>query len=292
MRRICLLLAGCALLVWNAPAQLAVELSFNQDQFLQGEAVFVNVHVSNQSGQNLALGKEEDWLTFAIETKDGFPVTRAGKIPLPKEFTVESAQIARIRVDLEPYHNLAKLGNYVVSATIKVPQWQQQVSSRPLAFNVVRGTTLWEQEFGVPVNPVESATNRAPEMRKYTLLQANYRKQLQLYARVSDPSSEKIYATFPIGTLVSFGEPERQIDRFSNLHVLHQNGARAYNYVVVSPNGRMGIREAYEITTNRPHLKSDGEGRVVVVGGARRISPTDLPQAAGNLTNAAPVPKS
>jgi hypothetical protein len=130
-------------------------------------------------------------------------------------------------------------------------------------------------------------------MRKYTLLQANYRKQLQLYARVSDPSGEKMYVTFPIGNLVSFGEPERQIDRFSNLHVLHQNGARSYNYVVLSPNGRLGIREAYEITATRPHLKSDPEGKIFVQGGARRISPTDLPvPAAENRTNAPTAPKS
>jgi len=30
-------------------------------------------------------------------------------------------------------------------------------------------------------------SNRAPEVRKYTLLQANYLKQLMLYFQVSDP---------------------------------------------------------------------------------------------------------
>lgn len=286
-------MAGCLLLGLSLQAQLAVELSSNQDQYLQGEAIWVTVHISNQSGQPLELGAGDDWLTFSIETKDGLPVTRRGKLPLERKVTIESAQIARLRVDLEPYYNLGRLGNYLVSATVKVPQWQQQVSSRALPVNIIRGTTLWEQEFGVPLGPLESPTNRAPEMRKYTLLQANYRKQLQLYARVSDPSGEKMYATFPIGNLVSFGEPERQIDRFSNLHVLHQNGARTYNYVVISPSGRLGIREAYEITTTRPHLRADAQGKIFVQGGARRFLPTDLPPpAAESGTNAPAAPKS
>jgi hypothetical protein len=292
MRVAGLFLAGCALLAVQARAQLAVELSLNQDQHLQGEAVWVTVHISNDSGRVLELGQAEDWLTFAIESKDGLPVARLGKLPLEKKITIESAQIARVRLDLEPYYNLSKLGNYVVSASLKVPQWQQQVSSRPAAFNVIHGTTLWEQEFGVPVSQLE-ATNRPPEMRKYSLLQANYRKQLQLYARVSDPSGEKIYVTFPIGNLVSFGEPERQIDRFSNLHVLHQNGARAYNYVVINPSGRLGIRETYDITTNRPRLKADADGKIFVSGGMRRVTPTDLPSpTTESPTNAPPVPKS
>ncbi|MCX8157858.1 MAG: hypothetical protein N3J91_15700 [Verrucomicrobiae bacterium] len=258
-------------------AQVTVELRCAQEQYLLGEPVVMLVEISNQSGQALDLGKEPDWLTFAVEMRNGTPVPQPGKLSLPGPFRLESAQLGRVRVDLEPAFRLDKLGNYLVAATLKVPGWADPIASGTASFTIIRGTVLWEQEFGMPADPLAPATNRAPEVRKYTLLQANTVKQLRLYVRISDPATDKIYATFPVGNLVSFGRPERQIDRFSNLHVLHQNGARTFNYVVINPSGRLGLRETYEVTTSRPRLRADADGKVFVSGGQRRPSPSDLP---------------
>ncbi|WCJ60084.1 hypothetical protein NXS98_02870 [Fontisphaera persica] len=259
------------------PAQVTVELRSAQEQYLLGEPVVMIVEISNQSGQPVELGKEPDWLTFAVEMRNGAPVAQPGKLALPGPFRLESAQLGRVRLDLEPAFRLDKLGNYLVAASLKVPGWAEPVSSGTTSFTIIRGTVLWEQEFGMPADGLTPATHRAPEVRKYTLLQANTVKQLRLYVRVSDPATDKIYATFPVGALVSFGRPERQIDRYSNLHILHQNGARTFNYVVVNPSGRLGLRETYEVTTSRPHLRADADGKVFVSGGQRRPSATDLP---------------
>lgn len=268
-------LLGCLSL--NLSAQVSVELRCAQEQYLLGEPVIMIVEISNQSGQPLELGQEPDWLTFAVEMRNGAPVPQPGKLALPGPFRLESAQLGRVRVDLEPAFRLDKLANYLVAATLKVPGWAEPVSSRTVSFTIIRGTTLWEQEFGLPADPLAPATNRPTEARKYTLLQANTVKQLRLYVRISEPATDKIFATFPIGNLVSFGRPERQIDRFSNLHVLHQNGARTFNYVVINPWGRLGLRETYEVTTTRPHLRADADGKVFVSGGQRRPSASDLP---------------
>lgn len=259
------------------PAQVTVELRSAQEQYVLGEPVVMMVEISNQSGQTLELGRELDWLTFAVEMRNGAPVPQPGKLSLPGPFRLESAQLGRVRVDLEPAFRLDKLGNYLVAATLKVPGWAEPISSGTTSFTIIRGTVLWEQEFGMPADPLLPATNRTPEVRKYALLQANTVKQLRLYVRVSDPATDKIYATFPVGNLVSFGRPERQMDRFCNLHILHQNGARTFNYVVVNPSGRLGLRETYEVTTSRPHLRSDADGKVFVSGGQRRPSASDLP---------------
>jgi hypothetical protein len=82
---------------------------------------------------------------------------------------------------------------------------------------------------------------------------------------------------FPIGPLLSFSDPEKQLDRDSNLHVLYQTGARSFNFSVVNPDGRLLIRNTYEYTDSRPVLRSDREGRIFVSGGIRRPSPDDLP---------------
>jgi hypothetical protein len=200
---------------------------------------------------------------------------------------------------LEPGYELDQPGSYKATATLKLPGWQQQVDSRPVSFSLIRGTALWERNFGLPVDPLAAPTNRAPEVRRYAVLQANTAKQLRLYVRLSDPVTERIFTAFPIGPMVSFGRPECQIDRFSNLHLLYQNGARSFSYVVVSPAGRIGLRDAYDIAGSRPRLQGDSEGRISVTGGERRanedpesavepMASTNQPAATTNAPKAKP----
>src|SRR6185503_3087057 len=105
----------------------------------------------------------------------------------------------------------------------------EEISSKPRMFQIVRGTKLWEQEFGVP-GPAGT-----PEARKFILQQANYQKSLKLYLRITDGSDNVVYRVFPLGQLVSFSQPEAQIDKASYLHVLFQTGARSFLFQVVSP---------------------------------------------------------
>ena len=60
------------------------------------------------------------------------------------------------------------------------------------------------------------------------------------------------------------------MDKTSRLHILHQNGARTFNYSVVDPDGREVVKETYLYTQTRPALRGDGEGKVFVAGGMRR----------------------
>jgi len=252
-------------------------MSLDQKEFLAGEAIVALVRVSNQSGQPLDLGEDPEWISFQVESKDGFLVPKAGLIKVEGRVRLESAQVARMRVDLSPGYLFDRPGSYQLAALVKIPQWRQQVASPPVNFSVVQGVVIWEQEFGVPVSPVAPATNTPPEMRKYALLQANYQKKLQLYARVTDASGGRIIKVFPIGPLLSFSKPEAQIDRFSNLHVLHQDGAKTFCYAVLNCEGRMVVRETYEYTATRPRLKAGEAGRFSVQGGQRKISSNDLP---------------
>ena len=77
--------------------------------------------------------------------------------------------------------------------------------------------------------------------------------------------------------MVSFGRPELQVDKFSNLHLLYQEGAHSYNYTVVNPDGEVIARRAYDYVDKRPRLAPDTEGRVLVTGGERRATARDVP---------------
>jgi hypothetical protein len=276
MKQLCLALALAAAWLSPAGAQVTVEVTLPQEQFLPGEAIIAAVRVTNRSGQRLHLGAEKDWLSFSVESRSGFVVARVGDVPVTGEFDLDSARVATRRVDLAPYFTLSQPARYSVTATVKIPAWDREISSPPKGFDIIHGANLWEQEFGVPAAPGD--TNATPEVRKYILQQANYLKgQLRLYLKLTDASEDKSFRVFPIGQMVSFSQPEGQVDQSSNLHVLYANGPHSYSYTVFNPDGDLVVRETFDYTISRPRLHMDQDGKISVSGGARRFTPKDLP---------------
>ena len=254
-------------------AQVKVEVVLNQEQFLPSETLQVEVQVANRSGQTLHLGGDPGWLTFSVEGHDSHVVPRTGIVPVVGEFTLPSSKRALKRVDLAPYFSLTKAGHYSVTATVTIKEWKEQFVSKPAEFDIIDGTPIWEQEVGVP--NAARATNRPPELRKYALQEANYLKQLMLYLQVTDDAG-RIYKVFPIGPMLSFGQPEARVDNVSNLHVLYQDGPHSFSYTEFTPNGDLILRQTYDYTT-RPRFAFDKDNRLQVIGGRRRIMPNDVP---------------
>jgi hypothetical protein len=256
---------------------VTVDVVLEQEQFLPHEGIIASVRITNFSGQTLHLGQNEEWLRIAVEGADGFVVERLGPVPVKTAFDVESGRVGTRRVNITPYFNLSKLGRYLVQATIELPELSQTVSSKHTKFDIIAGTKLWEQVVGIPKPPGQEG---APAVvRKFALQQANYLKEMRLYARLSDADEGSVYSVFPLGPMVSFSRPEVQVDRMSQMHVLYQTGARACLYAVVSPMGEILVRQTHEITTTRPGLKVNSEGGIYVSGGVRRVTRGDLPVA-------------
>ena len=280
-----LVLAGVAL--FRAPAQVSVELAMDQDQFLPNEAVKLAVKITNRSGQPVHLGADPGWLTFNVESVDGFVVIKNAEVPVVDEFDLESSQMATKWVDLQPYFVMGKPGRYKVVATMHIREWLMTVNSAPKFFDVINGAELWTQDFGVLVAP-----NAAPEPRKYTLTEANYlREQLRLYVQVSSSAGDHVFKVAALGPLVSFSAPEEQVDRVSQLHVLWQTGAQSFSYVIVGPDGTVVSRDVYDNFNSRPRLKVDVNGEVMVAGGVRRAKYSDLPpEKPAPATDAPPKP--
>jgi hypothetical protein len=252
-------------------AQVAVEVLLDQEQYLRDESLSVRVRITNRSGKPLALGRESDWLSFAIETREGRTVPRLSDVPVKEDFTLASSMVATRRVVLTPHYDLSRPGQYTVTAMLKIPGWSQEVTTKPKQFEIVQGARLWEQTVGVPGS--ESGT---PEARKYILHQAHL-KRLTLYVRITDESENVTYRLLPIGPLVSFSHPEPQVDKDSNLHLLFQTGARSFSYTTITPKGELTLRQTHDYTRTRPVLRSGEDGRISVAGGNRRFANDDLP---------------
>src|SRR5471032_1322930 len=270
------ILALALLAFCRASAQVDVEVVLDQEQFLPRESVPLAVRVTNRSGQPLHLGADASWLTFSVESADGFIVVKKAEVPVLGEFDLGSSQVATKRVDLQPYFSMLRQGRYRVIATLRIKDWSAQTASPPKDFYVISGAKLWSQDFGVPVPP--GATNLAPEVRKYTLEEANYlRSQLRMYVMVSDQSESHVFKVSAIGPMVSFSQPEEQVDQLSNLHVIYQSGAKSFTYTVINPDGAITQQEIYDYLDTRPRLGVNQTGESVVIGGSRRVKPSELP---------------
>ena len=265
-------------LAWAFPvaAQVTVEVVFDRPQFLSGEAVTAVVKVTNRSGQKLKLGADDSWLTFSVETREGVISVRKSDVPVAGEFELEPSKRALKSVQLDPYFAVGNPGRYLVTASVHIEEWNQDVRSQPKGFDVLEGTRLWEQNVGMPKTP--GATNASPEVRKYILQQVNYvGSKLRLYLRVVDEAGLRVRRVVEIGPVVSFNRPQPVIDGKSNLHLLYQHGPQVLDYTVFDPDGELLKRQTYIISGTRPRLKLDDEGNVTITGGERVEGPADFP---------------
>ena len=261
MQKLLTVLALLASVALSVRAQVTAELVLDQEQFLRSESLAVRLKISNFSGRTLRLGEDPDWLSFTVDGLEGKALSRTGEIPLPKP------------------------GRYLLNAKVRIPQIEKEVEVKATAFDIVSGTTLWEKEVGVPAT-------EPPLVRKFALQQATFLKQLRLYVRLTDATESQVIRVLPIGMLLSFSTPEPLVDKSSNLHVLFQNGPRSFLYSVVTPDGEQIIRQTYDYYSNsRPRLRAEEDGRVAVVGGARRILLSDLPPLRVAQTNELVGPK-
>ncbi len=282
MRTFLLILATTWLSAAALHAQLLVEVTFDNEAYLPNEAMVAKIRISNNSGQALTFGTSDDWLTLDLEAENHGLVHQLQPLPVRGEFTLQSSENGIRRIDLSTVYDLVKAGRYYVTATVRVPGWREPFVSKAKWVDIASGVRVFETSFGVPA----ASGTGVPEVRKYMLQQAN-RKQMILYARVTSENELQTLNVVPLGPLLSFSRPEPQLDRWSNLHVLFQFNARAFNYCVVTPEGLLMKRETWEYTTSRPILKVADDGHISISGGVKKPRSTDLPPPDVNAAMAA-----
>jgi hypothetical protein len=254
-------------------AQVTIDVTLDQKAFLPGEALNAIVRITNLSGQTLHLGQDEGWLKFAVASRDGSVVPTHGEAPVKEKIDLESAQAVIKRVNIAPYFDLKTPGEFSLVATATIKDWNQKIASAPVPFDIANAATLWLRDFGVP--RAAGASNAPPEVRRYALLEANHLSKLTLYFQLTDASGN-LNRVYQVGRMLNVDTPDAQIDKFSNLHVLYQIGPHSSCYLVINTDGELITRQTY-VFAPRPRLKFDEEGKIVVAGGERRVSDSDLP---------------
>jgi hypothetical protein len=286
MKRIAVLLTLLAVAAGTARAQvngITAELELLQDQYLPDEDLQLRVKITNRSGQPLTFGQDTNWITFHIIGENNYLPPKTGEMPVVGEFTLPSGTSGERPFNPTPFYDLRRPGHYRIGATIKIPQWNQEnqvIPCKSASFTVADGLPihgLANIQFGVP--PPPGVTNVAPEIRNYSLIKVAYLDALKLYFRLTDAYGRTL-TVFPLSGMLSFSEPEAQLDRFNNFHVLTQTGARAFTYFVLTPDGHLVVRQTHDYGMRRPVLRTTDDGRIFVAGGQRRITEYDVPPPA------------
>lgn len=253
-----------------AHAQVTAEVILDRQTFIADEAVVAGVKVVNFSGRTLKLGADPKWIRFNLASDTKQVVDKDGDVPMDRAFDLESSNQAIRRANITPYFRFSQPGHYRLSATVTIPG-VGEITAKPASFDLMSGSRLWEQACGF------TPKSGPEETRRFILIRASHNNQMRLYVRVTDAEERRVFQVYPIGTLLTFSAPEKQIDRHSNLHVLSQFTARAFNYCVIDPNGNLILRQTWDYTANRPILVLDDSGEIMVKGGARHPTASDLP---------------
>jgi len=105
-------------------------------------------------------------------------------------------------------------------------------------------------------------------------------KDNMLYIRVQDKDAGLVYTTNPLGRILLTYDPEIELDKDNQIHVLQLVGPHTYVYSRIGLNGEWLGQMAYNVVSTKPSLKKLRDGNVTVVGGQPDVpftpaTPTD-----------------
>lgn len=252
-----------AFAVATAQAQIQVELSFKRLQYIAHEPVIATVKIANNSGRDIELRDEggQRWFGFEISAGEGrllAPIAQTNEPPLQ----IEAGKTVTRRVNLTPLFPVHDFGTYHARANVYFPDLNKFFYSVTKVFQVSDGRTIWQKTVGIP-----DGAAGAGDVRTYSLLTNRFVDHTALYVRVENRDRGVVYNTYSLGRILSGEEPQAEIDRANQLHVLHCAAPRNWAYSHVGLNGELFKHSTFLETKTRPRLRQTPDGSVAVRGG-------------------------
>lgn len=263
----------------TAHGQIKVDLSFKRLQYIAHEPVLATVRIVNNSGRDIDLRDDggQHWFGFEVNAGEGRLLAPLRQNAEPS-LHIEAGKTVTRRINLTPLFPVHDFGTYHVRANIYFPDLNKFFYSSTKVFQVGGGRTIWQKTVGVP-----EGMPGAGEMRTYSLLTNRFVDHTSLYVRVENKQTGLVYTTYSLGRIVSSDDPQAEVDRANQLHVLHCAAPRNWSYSHVGWNGELFAHSTFLETRTRPRLRHRSDGNIAVSGGAR-----DVPIAE---TKRGPAPK-
>jgi len=248
----------------GAEAQVQVDLKFKRLQYIAYEPVVATVAVTNLAGRDIELrdADGQSWLGFEITGSEEQPIAPLNAANREPPLRIQAGQRVTRQIDLTPLYPVHEYGAYHVRTNIYFTDLGKFFYSGTRVFEVTDARPIWQQTVGVP-----DGAGASGDVRTYSLMTNRFPDHTSLYVRVQDKDTGVVYATYSLGRTITFEQPQAEIDRGNQLHVLHCEAPRAWSYARVGLNGELLEHTSFMETQTRPHLVHSGGGEVAVRGG-------------------------
>jgi len=254
-----LVLTALFLVALPAQGQIQVDLKFKRLQYIAFEPVIATVKITNMAGRDILLrdANDQHWHGFEVTATEGrilAPFKEASEPPLK---IAAGASVTR-KINLMPLFPISDLGVYHVRANVFFADLNKFFYAPAKVFEVTTARPIWQRTVGDP---------RGGGVRTYSLMTNRFPDHTSLYVRVEDKEHSLVYSTFSLGRIISFDEPQAEVDRRNQLHILQCSAPRVWSYSVIGLDGRLLKHTNYSKTQSSPHLRRGADGMVAVVGG-------------------------
>jgi hypothetical protein len=268
----------------SAFAQIQVELKFPRLQYIAYEAVVANLVITNLVGRDIDLHdvNGQPWFGFEVTGSEGGSIAPAGN-PSTEPFSVGVGKSVSRKINLTPLFGVHDFGTYRVRAHIYFAGLNKFFYSQTKVFEVTDARPIWQKTVGVPADGSPSGNART-----YSLMTNRFPDHTSLYVRVEDKDSGVVYATYSLGQVIAFDQPQAEFDRSNELHLLYCAAPRNWSYARVGLNGELLSRASFSETKTRPRLVHSGDGVVKISGGMMARPVTEEKREAAPKLSARP----
>jgi hypothetical protein len=251
-------------LVAAADAQIQVDLKFKRLQYIAYEPVVATVAITNLAGRDIDLhdAAGQSWLGFELTGNEEQPIAPLSAANPEPPLKIAAGQRVTRQIDLTPLFPVNEFGAYHVRTNVYFADLGKFFYSATRVFEVTDARPIWQQTVGVPDGVAGSG-----EVRTYSLMTNRFPDHTSLYVRVQNKDSGAVYATYSLGRTIAFEQPQAEIDRANQLHVLHCASPRAWSYARIGLNGELLEHSSFMETKTRPRLVHAGNGEISVRGG-------------------------
>jgi len=277
------------LFVAAAEGQIQVDLKFKRMQYIAYEPVIATLALTNLAGRDIELhdANGQPWLGFEVTGNEDQPVTLLSTETAQPPLKIEAGQRVTRQIDLASLYPVHDFGAYHVRAHVYFPDLAKFFYSGTRVFEVTDARPIWQQTVGIP-----DGVAAAGDVRTYSLLTNRFPDHTSLYVRVQDKDTGVVYATYSLGRSIAFEQPQAEIDRANQLHVLHCAAPRAWSYSRIGLNGELLTHSSFMETKTRPRLVHSANGEVAVRGGVAETPVQSSRSTAPKLSARPPgVPK-
>jgi hypothetical protein len=252
----------------NTLAQIQVELKFQRLQYIAYEPVLATIRIANLSGRDIDLRDDDGqhWFGFEITAGEGRLLAPFQQDAAEPSLHVEAGKTITRKINLTPLFPVQDLGAYHVRANVYFTDLNKFFSSAARVFQVIDARPLWQKTVGVP-----EGTAGAGEARTYSLLSNRFPDHTALYVRVENRDRGVVHTTYSLGRLLANDEPQAELDRANQLHVLHCAAPRNWAYSHIGLNGELLAHSTFLETKSRPRLRHTADGAIAVRGGMLNV---------------------